>query len=188
VKVMVRCKACGFIMQASKLGDKCPACGAPKTAFEPYTNPVGETRARWLGIDLHPVAVHFPTSFAVSILILLIVSVFVTGGAKDLFISTAKIITAVLPVFVVAAILLGLLDGKIRFRKIKNSAILKKKIVYGSTFFIFSLGLGIIIWFSGFDGIFNTVVSLILVAGMVAFSTILGLLGTSIRNAAFPGK
>ena len=33
---LVRCRACGFIMEEEKLGDVCPACGIPRKAFEPY--------------------------------------------------------------------------------------------------------------------------------------------------------
>ena len=69
MRKLVRCKACGFIMQENELREKCPACGAPKTVFEPYTDTVGEKRRRLLDMDLHPMMVHFPTSFIVAILL-----------------------------------------------------------------------------------------------------------------------
>ncbi len=31
---MLKCKACDFIINEAKLGDACPACGVPRTAFE----------------------------------------------------------------------------------------------------------------------------------------------------------
>jgi hypothetical protein len=185
---VVRCKACGYIMKAGKLGDRCPACGAPRTAFEPYTNPILGRRELILNLDLHPVAVHFPTAFAVSLLILSVVSPFLTGDTQSLFIYTMKILAIAFPIFTLGAIILGLIDGKLRFRKIKNSRILKIKIIYGSFLLVFSAGLAVLIWLTGFTGIASILVTIVLAAGSVAFATVLGLLGKSILNAAFPGK
>ena len=35
MKKYVRCKACGYIMEEGKVGDRCPACGAPRAALVP---------------------------------------------------------------------------------------------------------------------------------------------------------
>ena len=55
---MVRCKACGFLMKEGKLGDRCPACGAPKTAFEPYKDPMAWNRRR-ARVTSSPAAIRF---------------------------------------------------------------------------------------------------------------------------------
>ena len=64
MKDYVRCKACGYIMERSKLGDKCPACGVSATMFEPYDDKLSEKRRRLLDIHVHPIVVHFPQAFA----------------------------------------------------------------------------------------------------------------------------
>jgi rubredoxin len=44
MKELVRCRPCGFVMDADKLGDVCPACGLPRKVFEPYRERVSLNR------------------------------------------------------------------------------------------------------------------------------------------------
>ena len=83
MKTMIRCKACGYIMEGGKLGDKCPACGAPKTAFEPYTDPMAAPRRKMLNLQLHPIAVHFPITFAVAAFVFSLAILFLSGEAQS---------------------------------------------------------------------------------------------------------
>jgi hypothetical protein len=175
-------------MQESKLRDKCPACGALRIVFEPYIDPVAEPRRRILRLDLHPIAVHFPTSFAVSVLVLSVAALFFSGDAQTLLICTIKIMALLLPLVVIISIIAGIVDGKIRFRKIQNSMILKKKIIYGCVLVVISLGLLAVIWLKGFGGIVSMVASIILSALAVVMSYLLAKLGMSIANSSFPGK
>ena len=55
---MVRGKVCGYIT-FGVLGDKCPACGAAKTAFEPYIDNMAQPRRKILNLQLHPIAGNF---------------------------------------------------------------------------------------------------------------------------------
>jgi uncharacterized membrane protein len=187
MKKMVRCKACGYIMEEGKLGDKCPACGAPKTAFLPFDDPVSPARRNRLKLDLHPMAVHFPVSFAVAALVFAIATALFSGDTRTLLISTTKIIVLLFPFLIIIAGIVGFVDGRVRFRKIKNSLILKKKILYAVMLFIVSVVLAVIVWIFGFDkGIF-TLVAVLLAAISVSLIIALALLGTSISEAAFPG-
>ena len=185
---MVRCKVCGYIMPEGKLRDKCPACGALKTVFEPYIDPVSEQRRRILRLDLHPVAVHFPTSFAVTILVLSIATLFFTGDVQFLLICAIKICALLLPLVVILAMIAGIIDGKLRFRKIKVSEILKTKILLASILQAVSLVLAANIWLSKSYENISLMASIILAAGAVVLTYLLGMLGTSITNSAFPGK
>ena len=72
MKTFIRCKACGFIMDASHLKDVCPACGLPKTVFEPYTKKISSKRKFIIDQHIHPVSVHFPQVFIVVIMFMLI--------------------------------------------------------------------------------------------------------------------
>jgi hypothetical protein len=185
---LVRCKVCGYIMTEGKLGDKCPACGALRIVFEPYIDPIAEPRRKVLRMDIHPIAVHFPTCFAVSILVLSIAIGFFSGEARVLLTGTIKIMAILLPLVVILAMIAGIVDGKIRFRKIRISMILKTKIVYASILLVISLGLAVAVWMNGLLEMITLAVAIILAFAAVVFTYLLGLLGTSIANSAFPGK
>ena len=184
---LVRCKSCGYIMLESKLRDKCPACGVPRQMFEPYTDPMSESRRKVLNFDIHPVAVHFPTAFVVAILVFSIATFFFRGPVQGLLICATKVMGLFLPLLVLIAFLVGLLDGKIRFRRFKNSLILRRKILFGSLFFIVSVGLAVFLWVVGLGSVTTTSIAVALAALGVACAVVLALLGTQILNAAFPG-
>lgn len=184
----VRCTACGFIMQEGKLGDRCPACGALRKAFEPYEDPLSEERRRVLDRDFHPIAVHFPIAFAVSLVVLSISPFVLSGPIEQLSLSTAKLLSPLLPLLVIVAFLAGVADGKVRFRRIDRSLILKQKVLYGLLFFLFSVGLSLVVWFGGLTNPLYAALAIFLSTATVFFSLMLGLLGKSILNSAFPGK
>ncbi|HVO76666.1 MAG TPA: hypothetical protein VMT60_01650 [Candidatus Bathyarchaeia archaeon] len=188
MKNLVRCKSCGYIMAEERLGDTCPACGVPREMFEPYSDPVGESRRRILNMHLHPIAVHFPTSFAASVLVLLIAAFFLRGGRADYVSCTIKLMTLFLPLLVLAALLVGLIDGTARFRRIGRSAILKTKALSGVLFFVFAVGLAVLVWTRGLSGVGARWTALVLDAGAVACSAVLGILGYRLRDTALPGK
>ena len=69
------CKPCGFVMKESELQDLCPACGLPKKVFEHYKDRMSPGRRKILGLDMHPIAVHFPQTVLVFLLQALILNV-----------------------------------------------------------------------------------------------------------------
>jgi len=111
-----------------------------------------------------------------------------TGQAEDLLVYTTKLLVLFLPLVVLLAFLVGLLDGKTRFRKIGNSHILKTKIVLGIILFVLSVGLALVVWSKGFVDPVYTVSSIVIDVAVLVCIVVLSLLGTSISNAAFPGK
>jgi uncharacterized membrane protein len=174
-------------MTEEKLGDKCPACGVPRDMFEPYTDPMAESRRRILDFHLHPIAVHFPTSFAVAVLFFTIATFFFSGQVEELLICTIKVMALFLPLLVIIAFLAGLLDGKVRFRRLDRSHILKSKMIWGSLFFVLALGFALLVWLGGLGSITLISIATVLAAAGVACNMMLGLLGMQILNAAFPG-
>ena len=60
----VRCKPCGYVSRKGTLRRVCPACGAALSAFEPYEDRVSAARRFILNLDLHPILVHAPQTFA----------------------------------------------------------------------------------------------------------------------------
>jgi len=174
-------------MLESKLKDKCPACGVPSQMFEPYTDPMSERRRRVLDLDLHPIAVHFPISFSVAVLIFSIASIFFGGPIQGFLISTTKILAFFLPLVVVISYVVGVVDGRIRFRRVRQSRILKKKILYASLFLVVSIGLALSLWLGGLGTVLLNSIAIVLAAASVGFTIVLALLGIQILNAAFPG-
>jgi uncharacterized membrane protein/rubredoxin len=187
VEKLVRCKSCGYIMREAKLRDKCPACGVPREMFEPYTDPMAESRRRILDFHLHPIAVHFPTSFAVAVLVFTIATFFFSGPVEQFLICTTQVMALFLPLLVLIAFLAGLLDGKTRFRRLDRSHILKSKMLYGSIFFVLAVGLALLVWLGGLGSVTLICIAVTLAAGGVACSVVLALLGMQILNSAFPG-
>jgi hypothetical protein len=135
VNALVRCKVYGYITAEKKPREKCPACGAPRATFEPYKDRVSERRRRILNLTIHPIAVHFPQAFAVSVLVLLLAPFVFSGKVDDRFIGTAKILTLFFPLVVAASFVAGLYDGKTRFKQIQRSPILRRRLVFASLFF-----------------------------------------------------
>lgn len=184
---MARCKVCGYTMPEGKLKERCPACGALRQVFESFTDPLSETRRNVLDMDLHRIAVHFPIAFSVAVPVFLLGALIFPAHAA-LMLMTVKLMVLLLPLLIIGAFFVGMLDGVTRFRKIKVSEILRKKVLYGITFFALSIILNILVWTAG--SLRGPVVALqIVVAALaVACATELGLLGRGITSSAFPGK
>ena len=187
MRKLVRCKVCGYIMYEDKLKERCPACGALRQVFEPYTDPMSQTRRNVLDLDLHRIAVHFPIAFAVAVPILLICAV-IFPARSAIMLMTVKLMVLLLPLLIIAAFFVGMLDGVTRFRKIRVSEILKKKVAYGIIFFALSIILNILVWTAGFGSGPVVALEILVAVAAVACATELGLLGRGIMNSAFPGK
>ena len=144
-------------------------------------------RRKLLKLDIHPVAVHFPISLTVAVLVFLIFTAFLSGRAHAMLNDTVKILVLLIPALVIMSGVVGIIDGRIRFRKIRNSAILKRKIVGACALFIVLTAQTIIIWTSGFTST-SIAISVVLAAIGIGVIVYLSLLGTSLMEAAFPGK
>jgi uncharacterized membrane protein len=183
---LIRCKACGYVTKEGKIKDICPACGVPAKMFEPYTDPVSEKRRIILGLHIHPIMVHFPQAFAITLFLLAVLSYFAPPAIKEMLFDSTLVISFLLPFFVVLSIITGLFDGKIRFRKV-TTPLLKKKIILGLIFLITSIALA----FVAFSGQlpaspFREYFTLLTIIA-VACGAGLGLLGGHLMEAKLPG-
>jgi hypothetical protein len=173
-------------MEKSKLKDNCPACGVAAKMFEPYVEKISPRRKFILSLDIHPILVHFPQAFTSSILVLSVIALFVHGPLRVTIAASITVLGFALPFVVISAFLAGVLDGKIRFHRV-TTPILKRKIFFGIVFFIFSCG----IFFIVLSQSMTSAASILSVAGLslpaLGCASMLGLLGTSILNAKFPG-
>ena len=139
MKDMVRCKACGYLIEKDALGEVCPACGVKKEMFEPWEDKVGAFRRSWLELDIHPVIVHFPEALGVLLVLATLVFPLVPAGfqAATLW-PVVQFLAWVFPVAVLGAFVTGLADGKVRYRKVTTPRLFQK-IVVGSVLILSSL-------------------------------------------------
>ena len=126
---LMRCKACGFVISESKIKDVCPACGLPKSVFEEYEERISQKRKLILGLDLHPIAVHFPQALATLSAVFLAVGLLLEGSLAAELLSAARLLLILLPFSVLVAIIVGILDGKTRFRRLKTPLLVRKMIL-----------------------------------------------------------
>jgi ribosomal protein L37E len=183
---LVRCKACGFITDRKNVKDVCPACGVPAKMFEPYTHPVSLKRRRLLDLHTHPVGVHFPQAFALTLLFLSLLAYFVPKAILPALGTTMQVLSILLPFSVVGAIATGLLDGKLRFRKV-TTPLLRKKIFLSLIFFAIAVLLAVLA-ISGQHLIFPSQLLYTALAAVISLcGVLLGLIGGKLLDAKFPG-
>jgi uncharacterized membrane protein len=182
----VICKACGYVMKKDRLKDKCPACGVPAKMFEPHDDRLSPSRRFILGLDLHPILIHFPQAFVVTILFLLPLTLFIRGEIQTYLTATITVLTFCLPFVTAIAFLAGLFDGRIRFRRL-TTEILTKKMILGLILIVLSLAAFILTQFYSLDSPALVYLLIAVFCGCLVCSILLALLGVGLLNAKFPG-
>ncbi len=187
MKELVRCKACGYIMEKSALGEFCPACGVKAQMFEPYEDKVTGVRRLLLDLDIHPIVVHFPETLGGLLILMALVFPLLPVGAQHWLWSSLQLLSWLFPIAVLAGFLSGIFDGKVRYRKV-TTPILRRKMAIGILYLLSSLAQAILafsqnglqdmgLWL-GYLG--AAVISL-------ACGTILGKIGVTLLHGAMPG-
>jgi hypothetical protein len=174
-------------MEKDALGEVCPACGVKKEMFEPWEDKVGAVRRLYLELHVHPIIVHLPNSFA-PILLLVAVAYALLPAQNTYLWPVLQLLSWIFPLTVVGGFLSGLVDGKVRYRKV-TTPLLLQKIIVGSVFIVASLVQAILVSFApfapGFTGLwigYTVTAFLSLIA-----ASILGKWGSSLFSAAMPG-
>jgi rubredoxin/uncharacterized membrane protein len=181
----LRCSVCGYIMEGDFSGNECPVCGALKAAFQPWEDRVSLKRRKILNLHMHSVLVHFPQAFSVFMLFLTVVIFFLKDLTKVEFWMTLKILSIFLPLSAIAAVISGLIDGKMRFKRL-STIILRRKITGGVIFFILSTGIFFIMNFMGTTLAYH--VELLILNGLCALiSVFLGRNGGRLVGMETPG-
>ncbi len=186
MKDYVRCKACGYIVERSKLGDKCPACGVSATMFEPYDDKLSEKRRRLLDIHVHPIVVHFPQAFAAFLAAVGVVLFFAAGALRTLLVDTASVLGVLMPFSVAAAFTAGVFDGRLRFRRLDTPS-LRRKMLFGGIFFFLACAQALVVLVAGLETDASLAAFTLLDAAGLAVAVKLGLLGAPLFVAKFPG-
>jgi len=181
MKELVRCRPCGFVMEADKLGDVCPACGLPRKVFEPYREKVSRNRLMLLNLDLHPIVIHLSQAFVIAIPLLAIMRSFFGSFQTEMISNVLLFSVFVFPFTLVMAIITGVIDGLTRFKTLATP-LLRVKIIF--SFII--LTLSIIIFFVA-PNENNYIVTIILSILSLAAGVQLGLWGKKLINVILPG-
>lgn len=182
----IRCEVCGYITHEGNVGDVCPACGVPASAFKPFEDKMSAGRRKILDLHSHNIIVHFPQAFSVFMLFLLAAAYFLAEPLKSQFHTAFNVLAFFLPFSVLAAVVSGVTDGKVRFKRV-STPILKRKIGVGVVFLLGSVAVALIVltcwlptWFSGFP--------LLVLTGICALASMfLGYNGGRIAHAEMPG-
>ncbi len=185
MKTYIRCKACGFIMDENHLENLCPACGLPKTVFEPYTKKISPQRQFIIDQHIHPISVHFPQVFIAVIIVMLSLGFWVDDPLRGEFLVAAKLSILGFPLSVFIGFITGLIDGKIRFKKL-NTPLLKNKAIVGIILQILSIAVFTLYWVNGFTPITMQIIILLSIVSALC-GVYLGRAGSSMFNSMMAG-
>jgi hypothetical protein len=182
MKELVRCKPCGYVMEAGKLKDVCPACGMPAKAFEPYRERVALNRLFVLSLDMHPIAIHLSQTFVILIPLMMFSIMLFPDFNRDIFTNVLQFSIYVFPLTLIAAIITGVIDGLFRFKTL-TPPILRLKIILSSIIIVLS-GTMFFVAKDGNYGLFTIILSL----GCLFCAVRLGLLGKHLIDVILPGS
>lgn len=182
MKELVRCRPCGFVIEADKLGDVCPACGMPRKVFEPYRERVSRKRLMLLNIDLHPIAIHLSQALVIAIPALVLLTTFFKDFQHEILKNVLVFSIFIFPFTLILAIITGIIDGLTRFKTLATP-ILRVKIIFSIIILILSVGM--LITGQHENLIAATIVLSILSLG-AGFQ--LGLWGKKLINVILPGS
>jgi rubredoxin len=182
MKELVRCRPCGFVMDADKLGDVCPACGMPRKVFEPYRERVSRNRLVLLNFDLHPIVIHLSQSLVIAIPILAIITNLFRQFQPEMLNNVLIFSVVVFPLTLVMAIITGIIDGLTRFKTLATP-ILRVKIIFS----IIILSLSIALYFvAPHRNLYALTIVLSILSLGAGFQ--LGLWGKKLINVILPGS
>jgi rubredoxin len=182
MKELVRCRPCGFVIEADKLGDVCPACGMPRKVFEPYRERVSRNRLKLLNFDLHPIAIHFSQTLVMAIPVLVIITNLFKQFQPELLKEVLFFSVVIFPFTLILAIITGIIDGLTRFKTLATP-ILRVKIIFS----LIILCLSVALFFTAPVG---KLYVLTIVLSILSFGAgfQLGLWGKKLINVILPGS
>jgi rubredoxin len=181
----LRCKACGYITDAGKLGDFCPACGLPRSVFEPFKENLSRRRRIILELNLHPIFVHFPQAFTAAIPPFILLGVGFPPVIGNDLLTAARVMAVLLPLAVLPALAFGALDGWNRFKKLTTPALVKK-IIIASVLLVLSAAASLTAIKYGTDYP-GRLILLLLSLACLGCQFMLGQVGKTLMNAKLQG-
>ena len=181
MKELVRCRPCGYVMEADKLGDVCPACGLPRKVFEPYRERVSRNRLILLNFDLHPIVIHLSQAFVIAIPMLIFLTKLFPGFQPEMLKNVLVFSIFLFPFPLAMAIITGVIDGLTRFKTLATP-LLRVKIIFSFIILALSILLFFIAPHNHYAWLTMVISILCLAAGIQ-----LGLWGKKLINVILPG-
>jgi hypothetical protein len=181
MKELVRCRPCGFVIEADKLGDVCPACGLPRKVFEPYRERVSRNRLMILNFDLHPIVIHLSQALVIAIPVIAILTNLFKNFQPEVLNNVMIFSVFVFPFTLVMAIITGIIDGLTRFKTLATP-LLRVKIIFS----LIILSLSVALFFiAPQQKLYLLTIALSLLT--LASGIQLGLWGKKLINVILPG-
>ncbi len=182
MKELVRCRPCGFVIEADKLGDVCPACGLPRKVFEPYRERVSRNRLVLLNFDLHPIVIHLSQALVIAIPVLAIMTNLFKQFQPEILKNVLVFSVFVFPFTLILAIITGVIDGLTRFKTLATP-ILRVKIIFS----LIILSLSVALFFiAPLGNLYLLTIALSILSLGAGFQ--LGLWGKKLINVILPGS
>lgn len=182
----VRCKVCGYIIDAGKVRDLCPACGVKAAMFEPLVEKFSDSRRKFLNRHVHPIIVHFPQALAGTLLTAAMLMLVTSGAFRQALAGTVTVLSAALPFIVVASFTSGIIDGRVRFKK-TSTPFLRLKITVGAVYVVVSSVNCAVVLLTPWTTPPLTAAVAVLALGLTACTTVLGKIGAELSCARVPG-
>src|SRR5664279_2227227 len=182
MKELVRCRPCGFVIEADKLGDVCPACGMPRKVFEPYRERVYRNRLVLLNFDLHPIAIHLSQALVIAIPLMAIITNLFKQFQPGMLKNVLAFSVFVFPLTLILAIITGVIDGLTRFKTLATP-ILRVKIIFSLIILSISVALFFV---APVQNLYILTIVLSIMALGAGFQ--LGLWGKKLINVILPGS
>jgi uncharacterized membrane protein len=183
---LLRCKSCGYVIEAGKVGEVCPACGVPRRMMEAWKDPVSDRRRMILWLDLHPIVDHFSVGFCASAFVLSLIVLVLPDLYPRVVSDIFRGFLGVLPFAVIGSFFTGIFDARVRFRK-SNTPMLNSKKLYGLALFLLSTGTAAMAFVVGPYTTWARPVDAVLLAAGVVCAVRLGRIGQGLLQAIFPG-
>ena len=178
---LVRCRPCGYVMKESDLGDVCPACGLPRSVFEPYREKVSPNRLLILSLDIHPIAIHLSQTFVALTPALIIFHLIFPDFHETIIHSVINFSVFALPFSLILSFISGLVDGITRFKTLRTP-MLRSKIIFSSAILILA-SIQLIIFIPSE----YTWITVLLSLAALGCAVKLGLLGKHLIDVILPG-
>jgi hypothetical protein len=154
--------------------------------LEPWSDPVGPRRRALLDLNLHPLVIHFTVAFAASAFALSLFALVFPGLLAGLATDVFVVMTAVLPLAVLAGWGTGVVDGRIRFRRAATPLLLRKMAMGGSVF-VETLAAAVLLLVIGLDPVWVRIVVAILLGAALGAVAMLAKVGAGLAGAKLPG-
>jgi len=184
---ILRCKACGYLVREDKQGDVCPACGLASKVFEPYDSRISARRQFIMDLDLHPIVVHFSQAFCTLLPPLVLLAIVFPAFEAEKVEAVIQFIVLLLPPSVAGAAATGIIDAKVKLKKLRNPAPARKMIV-GSALLMLSLAAAFVVFSGVLDAPKSLYALLAINAASLGCAVLLGMMGKKLIIAVLPGK